>query len=598
MTDQPKRASERPARILIVDDEPLNVDYLEQELECHGFVTETATNGLEALEHVASSPPDLVLLDVMMPELDGISTLRILKSDPETKLIPVVLMTALNAVEDRVRGIEAGADDFLSKPVDDRELLARINTAISLKRTIDETVGELRSTSAHLERFGRQQREVAILAVDWRPRDSTLPAETAAFLGRRERAAAGERIRARGGIPTERDADLVVAVFDGPDARERTTSAIEAALDILDEGAVAGSPQLLARAAIGAGPATFGSIRDAEAPSPHWRYAAHGDPVDRATELARSASEADLVLSAEAAAAVNDRFSLEPLGESAFRVLRPIAPEEEGASDPPPSDRRIMTVLTTDIVESTRTLERVGDQAWGELVAAHDRATRSELIRFGGEELDTMGDGFIAAFDSPARAIRCALALIDGVTALGLAIRAGIHTGEVETVEGHARGITLHIADRIAAASRPGELLVSATTRELAAGAGLAFTGRGEHALKGVQERRRLYAAAEAPPDGAGSVDEVSPGAEELATGSTGYPAGLTAREVDVLRLVAVGLSDAETAQRLFLSVRTVNAHLRSIYRKLGIRSRAAAGRFAEENSLLERAPHADDTGS
>src|SRR5262249_17996031 len=107
-----------PARILIVDDEPMNVDYLEQELEALGFVTETATDGPEALEHVAHSPPDLVLLDVMMPRLDGIAVLRMLKADPETRLIPVVLMTALNSIDDRVRGIEAGADDFLSKPVD------------------------------------------------------------------------------------------------------------------------------------------------------------------------------------------------------------------------------------------------------------------------------------------------------------------------------------------------------------------------------------------------------------------------------------------------------------------------------------------------
>jgi DNA-binding NarL/FixJ family response regulator len=135
----------RPARILVVDDEPLNVDYLEQELESHGFVTEAATNGVEALARIAAAPPDLVLLDVMMPELDGIAALRILKNDPDTNLIPVVLMTALNAVDDRVRGIEAGADDFLSKPVDDRELLARIRTALELRRTIDATVAEFRS---------------------------------------------------------------------------------------------------------------------------------------------------------------------------------------------------------------------------------------------------------------------------------------------------------------------------------------------------------------------------------------------------------------------------------------------------------------------
>ena len=164
-----------PARILIVDDEPLNVDYLEQELEDSDSRPRPRPTALEALERVAASPPDLVLLDVMMPGMDGISVLRILKGDPETRLVPVVLMTALNAVEDRVRGIEAGADDFLSKPVDDRELLARIHTALASKRAIDETVDELRSTSAQLERYGRRARDVAVLAVDWRLQDASLP---------------------------------------------------------------------------------------------------------------------------------------------------------------------------------------------------------------------------------------------------------------------------------------------------------------------------------------------------------------------------------------------------------------------------------------
>src|SRR5262245_699722 len=102
------------AKILIVDDEPLNVSYLEQELDELGYVTKTAATGVEALDLVAADPPDLILLDVMMPEMDGITALRILKADPETRLIPVVLMTALNAREDRIRGIEAGADDFLT----------------------------------------------------------------------------------------------------------------------------------------------------------------------------------------------------------------------------------------------------------------------------------------------------------------------------------------------------------------------------------------------------------------------------------------------------------------------------------------------------
>jgi DNA-binding NarL/FixJ family response regulator len=568
MTARAEPPSDRPGRILIVDDEPLNVDYLEQELEGLGFATETASDGLEALELVAASPPDLVLLDVMMPGMDGISVLRVLKEDPETRLIPVVLMTALNAVEDRVRGIEAGADDFLSKPVDDRELLARIRTALSVKRAIDETVGELRSTSAHLERYGRQERDVAVVAVAWRLGGQSLPDEAVAFVGRRRREASEQLIRSLGGLPSESAADVLIAVFDGPDGRSRAIAAVEAALAVVGEG----SPQaedVLASAAISVGPARVGSTRVRQAGELRWVYGAEGEPVERAADLARTAPAAGVLLGGDAAALVGDRFGLEPVGDAAYRVLGPAA----GRVAP---NRRIRTILVTDIVGSTRTAERVGDRAWSELVAAHDRATRDELVVFGGEEINTTGDGFLASFDSPARAIRCALAVTERLLALGLTIRAGIHTGEVEHVQGRDQGIALNIATRIASIANSREVLVSATTRELATGSGLVFADRGERVLQGVSQPRRLYAAV---------VEQVRSAATQAPQAD--YPAGLTAREVDVLRLVAVGLSDAEAAERLFVSVRTVNAHLRSIYGKLGVRSRAAAGRFAETNGLI-----------
>jgi DNA-binding NarL/FixJ family response regulator len=387
-----------PARILVVDDEPLNIDYLQQELEVHGFEIDTAANGVEALERVAAAPPDLVLLDVMMPELDGIAALRILKGDPETRLIPVVLMTALNAVEDRVRGIEAGADDFLSKPVDDRELLARIRTALSVKRTIDATVDELRSTSAHLERYGRQERDVAVMVVEWRLRDPSLPTEAIAFVGRRHRAAAEELIVSHGGTVSESDAPLLVGVFDAVDTHAGSCAAVEAAratlADCVDEAI-----GLVAAAAVDVGRATVGSTRIEEAGAGSWVWGALGVAVERASDLARHAAPGELAVSFEAAAALGDGYKLIPSGPEAQRVIQPSA-----------------------------------DVAIAKL---------------------------------------------------------------------------------------------------------------------------------------------------------TDYPGGLSHREVEVLRLVAVGLSDAEVAGQLFLSVRTVHAHLRSIYRKLGLRSRTAAARFAEENRLL-----------
>ena len=280
-----------------------------------------------------------------------------------------------------------------------------------------------------------------------------------------------------------------------------------------------------------------------------------------------------MLIAGAAATAVAERFRLEPLRDGAYRVLGTPA---GAAPDAAPSERAIKTILVTDIVGSTRIAERVGDRAWNELAAAHEQATRDELAAFGGEEVGTAGDSVLASFDSPASAVRCAFALMVRLDALGLRIRAGVHTGELERVEGELRGIALNVATRVAARANPSEVLVSATTRELAAGSGLGFADRGDHLLDGLSEPRRLYAAVSghqpAPPSEAGAAAEL--------------PAGLTARELDVLRLVAAGLSDAQAAGQLFLSVRTVNAHLRSIYRKLGVRSRAAAGRFAMESGL------------
>jgi DNA-binding NarL/FixJ family response regulator len=566
-----------PARILIVDDEPLNVDYLEQELEGLGFLTETAADGAEALERVAAAAPDLVLLDVMMPRMDGISALRVLKSDPDTRLIPVLLMTALNAVEDRVRGIEAGADDFLSKPVDDRELLARIRTALSVKRAIDETVDELRSTSEHLERYGTQRREVAVLAIDWRVRDSDVPDEATAFVSRREREAAERRIEAAGGILSEDDARTLVAVFDGPDGPARAAATVDAARAVLDDLREAeGGAQVSAMAAVAVGPAQVGSTRVDEAGGSRWAFRAVGEPIAVACDLARGTDRSEVLVTSQTASLLDDRFDLEPAGPTTYRIRSKAEPAARGAA----SGRRIRSVLVTDIVGSTRTAERIGDRAWAELAGAHERATREELVRFGGEEIITTGDGFLIAFESPARAIRCTFAVIDRVAELGLAIRAGIHTSEVEEIDGEIHGIALNLATRIAARAGAGEVLVSSTTRDLAAGSGIHFRDRGEHALKGVAEPRRLYAALDLQAGGSGGAGTETGEPVE-------YPAGLTAREVDVLRLVAAGLTDAEAAEQLFLSVRTVNAHLRSVYRKADVHSRAAAGRFAEENGLL-----------
>jgi len=160
------------------------------------------------------------------------------------------------------------------------------------------------------------------------------------------------------------------------------------------------------------------------------------------------------------------------------------------------SDRVLATILFTDLVGSTETARTLGDSAWTTLVSAHDDAVRRELGRFSGEEIDTAGDGFLVLFDGPARAIRCALAIQNGLSSLGLQVRAGVHTGEVERRAGDKpRGIAVHTGARIMSLAGAGEVLVSSTTCDLVAGSGLEFEDRGEHELKGIEGARRVFAA-------------------------------------------------------------------------------------------------------
>jgi pimeloyl-ACP methyl ester carboxylesterase len=156
-------------------------------------------------------------------------------------------------------------------------------------------------------------------------------------------------------------------------------------------------------------------------------------------------------------------------------------------------DRVLATVLFTDIVGSTERLAQVGDRRWRELLGAHHAVVRRELERFRGREVNTAGDGFLATFDGPARAVRCAGAIRDAVRSVGLEVRAGVHTGEIELMGDDVGGIAVHIGARVAAGAGPGEILVSSTVKDLVAGSGLVFEDRGAHALKGVPGEWRLF---------------------------------------------------------------------------------------------------------
>jgi pimeloyl-ACP methyl ester carboxylesterase/class 3 adenylate cyclase len=161
-----------------------------------------------------------------------------------------------------------------------------------------------------------------------------------------------------------------------------------------------------------------------------------------------------------------------------------------------PYDSVLATVLFTDLVGSTAKAVELGDRGWRDLLEQHHALTRAELSRFRGIELDTAGDGFFARFDGPARAIRCACAVRDAVTDLGLEVRAGVHTGECEVMDGKVAGVAVSIGARVAAQAAPGEVLVSQTVKDLVAGSGIEFLDRGSAELKGVPGEWRLYSVA------------------------------------------------------------------------------------------------------
>jgi class 3 adenylate cyclase len=161
-------------------------------------------------------------------------------------------------------------------------------------------------------------------------------------------------------------------------------------------------------------------------------------------------------------------------------------------------DRVLATVLFTDIVGSTERASALGDHAWRDLLDRHDRLTRKEIERFSGREIKTLGDGFLAAFDGPGRAVRCARAITEEASRIGIEVRCGLHAGECELRDNDLAGIAVHIGARIGGLAQPGEVLVSTTVKDLVIGSGIEFRDRGTHALKGIPDQWQLYRVASA----------------------------------------------------------------------------------------------------
>jgi pimeloyl-ACP methyl ester carboxylesterase len=181
------------------------------------------------------------------------------------------------------------------------------------------------------------------------------------------------------------------------------------------------------------------------------------------------------------------------VGENPNRILDEMAQFLTGEWGPIETECILATVLFTDITDSTKQAADLGDQRWRDLLENHHSRVRGELNHFRGKEIDTAGDGFFATFDGPARGIRCACAIRDSVSSLGLSLRAGLHTGECELMGEKVSGLAVHIGARVMEKSNPGEVFVSSTVKDLVAGSGLRFNDRGKHALKGIPGEWRLF---------------------------------------------------------------------------------------------------------
>jgi DNA-binding NarL/FixJ family response regulator len=247
-----------------------------------------------------------------------------------------------------------------------------------------------------------------------------------------------------------------------------------------------------------------------------------------------------------------------------------------GARPKAEHDRVLATIVVADIVDAARCAAERGDRQWVNLVRSYRAGAQTEIDRYNGRTIGVRPDGATASFDGPARALRCAMAMSDAAERIGLEIRCGAHTGELEMSEDEVGGLAIYLAAQIAAAARPRETLASGIVRDLVAGSGLRFGEPRLTTIAGIAEPLRLHAVEESAPI---SVPAPAASPSPVAT-------RLSQREREILALVARGLTNAEIAKRLDLSDHTVKRHVANILMKLDLSSRAAAATFAAHHGL------------
>jgi DNA-binding response OmpR family regulator len=340
--------TEAQAKILVVDDEEKNVKLMEAILLPRGYGIIKAYNGEEALQQVAKQVPDLILLDVMMPIMNGFEVCKKLKDDPETRLIPVVIMTALGQVEDRVKGIEAGADDFLTKPVNRDELLARIQTSLRLKQAMQKKVDTLKGAQEYLARFVPQSvirqleenpdapvldktdQDMSALFVDVSgyTKMSEGMRQTADFMVEKYFSRYLDAIHAHGGDVTETSGDGLMVVFPGNDPREHAINAVRTALEILQKTDELNIQlkgifdPISVHVGINSGIALIGPTKYEGASGVRWTYTALGPAVNLAARIAGVAQGGMICIGPETARRIEGQFATKEIGKRELKNVK------------------------------------------------------------------------------------------------------------------------------------------------------------------------------------------------------------------------------------------------------------------------------------
>jgi DNA-binding response OmpR family regulator len=336
----------RNFKVLVVDDEPDIVRYLEHVLHGLGYETASAGDGAQAIEKAAADPPDLIVLDVMMPVMDGFAVCRRLRECEATRLIPVIVMTALAGIENRVKLLEHGADDVLAKPVDERELVARVQGALARKREVDHRLGDLARVRDHFAKFvpeavrrlvlanpdapelDKHERDVTVLFVDisgyGRLAESVAPADLNALV-ERYFGSFLDRITDAGGDINETSGDGFMAIFQDGDPAAHAARTVNAALMLLALTEALNQKEhehpLAIHIGINSGPALVGSTRFEGRRGTRWTFTASGIVTTMAARLAAAASDGEILAGPETVRRLGGRYRLERVGRERLKNL-------------------------------------------------------------------------------------------------------------------------------------------------------------------------------------------------------------------------------------------------------------------------------------